>query len=471
LLYRLVNTGAGLAPMTGAVVASLAGFRYWYPNSQTPALDGIDLDIDGGLTLVAGASGSGKSSLLRVFNGLVPHFHGGTVGGSAWVCDHDVITTPTRVLATRVGFVFQDPELQSVYAGVDRDVAFGLENIGVATAAMPARVSEALEQTGISHLRGRAVATLSGGERQRLALAGVLAMRPRLLVLDEPLAQLDEEGAAVLVATLGELVRAGTAVVVAEHRLEHLGALPGRHLTMHDGCLVEGVGDRVGLEVQPCHAALPTAPGPRPDTVAWRLTGVATGPARTPILEGLSLEGRAGEVVALVGPNGGGKTTLLRTIAGLLTPIAGTVERTAGRIAFLPQNPMSLLHRPSVAAEVVWTVRADKSSRDVAAILGALGLTHLAGRDPRDLSSGERQRAAIAAVLAGNPGIALLDEPTRGMDDAARDSLSRVVGKMRAAGCSIVLATHDKQLAEALADRTVMVGAGGARERTPVAAA
>jgi energy-coupling factor transport system ATP-binding protein len=327
-----------------------------------------------------------------------------------------------------------------------------------------------MERTGIAHLRGRAVATLSGGERQRLALAGVLAMRPRMLVLDEPLAQLDEQGAGALVATLGELARAGTAIVVAEHRLEHLRALPSRHLMIDGGRLVHGDGERIrptGGEQAP-HA---TAAGSGPATLAWRLVGVATGPARTPILEGVSLEGGAGEVVALVGPNGSGKTTLLRTIAGLLAPMAGSVERTAGRVAFLPQNPMSLLHRPSVAAEVAWTVRRDRSAKDAGMMLSELGLAHLADRDPRDLSSGERQRAAIAAVLAGDPGIALLDEPTRGMDDAARDALCRVAGKMRDAGCSIVVATHDKRLVAALADRTVVVGAGTALERIPEAVA
>jgi energy-coupling factor transport system ATP-binding protein len=459
--------------MTGAVVVSLAGFRYWYPNSRPAALDGINLDLADGLTLIAGASGSGKSSLVRVFNGLVPHFHGGTVGGSAVVCAHDVITTPTRVLATDVGFVFQDPELQSVYASVDRDVAFGLENLGVAPAEMRRRVAVALEQTGIEHLCGRAVATLSGGERQRLALAGVLAMRPRMLVLDEPLAQLDDEGARALVATLSELARAGTVVVVAEHRFEQLGLLAGRRIAMDRGRLVDADAHWMsrmsgGPPRGPMRAM--TA-GSTPATVAWRLTNVATGPARDPILESVSLEGRAGEVLALVGPNGSGKTTLLRTIAGLLTPMTGTVERSAGRVAFLPQNPMALLHRPTVSAEVAWTVRADRSGADARSVIGELGLGHLAERDPRDLSSGERQRAAIAAVLAGAPDVALLDEPTRGMDDAARDALSRVVAKMRAAGCSIVLATHDKHLVAALADRTIAVGAGSARELTPVAVA
>jgi energy-coupling factor transporter ATP-binding protein EcfA2 len=450
------------------MIATLAGFRYWYPNAGSPSLDGIDLDIDDGITLIAGASGSGKSSLLRVFNGLVPHFHGGTVDGGATVCGHEVINTPTRILATKVGFVFQDPELQSVYPSVERDVAFGLENIGLPPAQMPAVVTDALERTGIAQLRGRAVATLSGGERQRLALAGVLAMRPPMLVLDEPLSQLDDDGARALIWTLAELAREGTAVVVAEHRFEHLAALPGRRLVIEGGRLIAG-----GWPSRDARSGgLPRTAGvPATAPVAWSLAGVATGPAGTPVLESISLEGRVGEVVALVGPNGGGKTTLLRTIAGLLAPISGRVDRTQGRVAYLPQNPMAMLHRPTVAAEVAWTVRGDAASADASTLIADLSLTRLAGRDPRDLSTGERQRAAIAAILAGAPRIALLDEPTRGMDDAARDALCRVIARMRAAGCAIVLATHDRNLAAAVADRSIAVGSGSARELTPRAVA
>jgi energy-coupling factor transport system ATP-binding protein len=455
--------------MTRPAVAALSGFTYRYPAGQTDALDIAEVRVHEGLTVITGASGSGKSSLLRVFNGLVPHFHGGTVGGSAVVRSHDVITTPTRVLATEVGFVFQDPELQSVYPTVEHDVAFGLENTATPPAAMPSRVAEALEQTGIAHLRGRAVATLSGGERQRLALAGVLAMRPRLLVLDEPLSQLDEDGARSLVAILAALARSGTAVVVAEHRLDQLGLLEGRRLAMQRGRVADPA-----TRAQRAMAEMPARPAaaqPAPSRVAWQLSGVATGPARTPILEGVCVEGRAGEVVALVGPNGGGKTTLLRTVAGLLAPLAGRVHREPGRVAFLPQNPMALLHRATVAAEVAWTVRGDPPSDDAHTIIADLGLTDLAERDPRDLSTGERQRAAIAAVLAGAPRIALLDEPTRGMDDAARDALCRAVGRLRAAGSAVVIATHDKNLVAALADRTIAVGAGLVRELAPVAVA
>jgi energy-coupling factor transport system ATP-binding protein len=205
--------------------------------------------------------------------------------------------------------------------------------------------------------------------------------------------------------------------------------------------------------------------------VAWSLDRVAAGPAREAVLESVSVDGRLGEVVALVGPNGGGKTTLLRTIAGLLTPISGTVHRAPGRVAYLPQNPMALLHRPTVGAEVAWTVRGETQSANAAALIAELGLTHLADRDPRDLSTGERQRAAIAAVMAGAPHIALLDEPTRGMDEAARDALCSVIVRMRNAGCSIVLATHDRNLAAAVADRTIAVGSGSARELSPVAVA
>ena len=166
---------------------SFSQLSYGYPASTRRALDRVDLEVDAGLVLLTGASGSGKSTLLRVCNGLVPHFHGGVIGGRALVLGHDIVRTRTRDLARDVGFVFQDPELQAVYATVERDAAFGLENLGVGRREMMRRVDDALELCGIAHLRAQAVTALSGGERQRLALAGVLVMRPRLLVLDEPL--------------------------------------------------------------------------------------------------------------------------------------------------------------------------------------------------------------------------------------------------------------------------------------------
>lgn len=203
-------------------LATLTHLTYWYPGAANPALSDVCLALENGLTAVAGPSGGGKSTLLRVFNGLVPHFHGGRIAGSAEVMGWNVIETPTRKMARHVGFVFQDPELQTVYNVVDREVAFGLENIGLPSHEMAGRVEEALHAAGVEHLAGRTVRTLSGGERQRLALASALAMRPRLVVLDEPTSQLDPDGAELVLAAAMGMVEEGRSLIVSEHRLDNL---------------------------------------------------------------------------------------------------------------------------------------------------------------------------------------------------------------------------------------------------------
>lgn len=439
-------------------IARLEELSYWYAGGDQAALDGVNLRIDSPFTLIRGASGSGKSTLLRVFNGLVPHFHGGAVRGGAVVAGHNVLSTPTRVLAEHVGFLFQDPELQTVYSVVERDVAFGLENAGVTRPVMVERVDEALHRTGLAQLRARRVATLSGGERQRLALAGLLALRPRLLALDEPLSQLDSDGAESLMTALDDVAAAGTHVVLAEHRVEHVLRRADRLVTIARGAVADGAPNRVP-------AAPPREHAPTSTVAAWQLHNVSTGPARDAVLTGVDIRGGEGEIVVLTGPNGGGKTTLLRTIAGLLMPLSGRVERAPGRVAYLPQNPMALLHRPTVRAEVELTLRRSGDAETAGSVLARFGLSHVADRYPRDLSTGERQRAAIAAVLAGTPGIALLDEPTRGMDAAARDQLQRAIIRLADTGCSVVLATHDQDLASMVADRVISVRDGVVRER------
>jgi energy-coupling factor transport system ATP-binding protein len=435
--------------MAQVALAGFDRFSYWYPGGEEPALRDVVLEVCAGLTLVTGPSGGGKSTLLRAFNGLVPHFHGGRVAGSARVAGHDLLTTPTSRLARSVGFVFQNPEAQFVHATVEHDVAFGLENTGVPRAEMVDRVEEALAAVGVLGLRQRRIATLSGGERQRVALAGAIALRPAIVVLDEPTSQLDEAGARALAAACVRLRDAGTAVVVAEHRLDLFGPVAGRLLTVDRGRVREGVGVP-GPPAQP-------RPARHPGAVGWRLDAVTAG-AGLPVLEELTLEGRRGEVIAVTGRNGSGKTTLLRVLAGLLKPLAGTVERPAGRTAYLPQDPAALLHQPTVREEVQLTLRRTAGSEDVADLLLELGLADLGGRYPRDLSGGERQRAAIAAVIAGPPELALLDEPTRGMDGAARRSLVAAVDRLAAAGASVVLATHDEELARTVADRVVSLG-------------
>jgi len=181
-------------------IARLEGVTYWYPGDAPPALRAVDLEIGPGLTVVAGGSGGGKSTLLRLLDGLVPQFHGGRIAGSATVAGLDPLRTPIPQLAQRVGLVFQDVETQSVYGTVEREVAFGLENATLPRTEMHDRVDEALASLSIEHLRGRRLATLSGGERQRVQLAAVLAMRPALVALDEPTSQLDPEGSEAVLA-------------------------------------------------------------------------------------------------------------------------------------------------------------------------------------------------------------------------------------------------------------------------------
>jgi energy-coupling factor transport system ATP-binding protein len=445
---------------------SFAGLHYTYPDTATRVLDGVDLGIDSGLVLLSGASGSGKSTLLRVCNGLIPHFHGGLIGGSARVLGRDVVHTHTRELACDVGFVFQDPELQAVYPSVERDAAFGLENLGIARPEMLRRVDDALEMCGIAHLRSRAVISLSGGERQRLALAGVLAMRPRLLVLDEPFSQLDPDGSRALLAALAAAVQAGATALVAEHRHHLVSERADRWLLMAHGRVAASPPPRpieAASVVSPCGARSPSE-------LSWRLHQVSAGHGRVTVLHDLELAGGGGEVVALTGANGSGKTTLLRTIAGLLPPLSGSVERRPGRIAYLPQNPSALLHRATVRSEIAWTLMRTRSGGGADAVLDELGLTAVAERDPRDLSSGQRQRAALAAVLAGGPSLLLLDEPTRGMDDAARTSLATAVARIADRGGSAVVATHDQQLVAAVATRVVELRDGAAHEPQPLMA-
>jgi len=459
---------------------------YAYPAAAAPSLLEVTLTFGPGLTAVVGPSGSGKSTLLRLLNGLVPHFHGGTIRGQVRIRGKDAFRTPTSALAREVGFVFQDPESQFVRSIVEDEVAFALENTAVPHAMMRERVAQAMDAAGVAHLAARATVSLSGGEKQRVAIASAIALRPGILALDEPTSQLDPGGAAAVLSACADLAQNGTTVVIAEHRAASLLTVADQLVVVDQGRVLGpgdvnrmlqhladppplvGLGRTLGWDpvlVEPTEARRMAPPlrkrvAAQPVTggaAAWELRACDLGHAGHAVLEDIEVAGHTGEVVVLMGPNGGGKTTLLRAIAGLQKPLAGRAWRSPGRVAYLPQDPGVLLHRSSVRHEVEYTLRRARSDQSAELVIGRLGLSGLAGRYPGDLSSGQRQRAALAAILAGTPTLILLDEPTRGMDLRARLALTTLVREMTASGASAVVATHDPDLAGSIADRVLVV--------------
>ncbi len=433
-----------------------------YPDAEVALFRELSLTIPpGSFALVVGASGSGKSTFLRMINGLVPQSSGGWMRGRICVGDLDT-RLGTAKLAPWVGMVIQRPERSFIAEVVEEEVAFAPEQAGFPPEVVAARVEEALDRMGIAHLRGRRIATLSGGEKQLLALAAALALRPPILLLDEPMSQLDEVARASLIRLLQRLHEEGMTVIIAEHRLQALRPLATQVIRLGEP-----------RAVPPLPPLLPAG-----ERVVLRVEGLTVGyEDRPPVLQGVDLTLRQGEIVALIAPNGAGKSTLFRAIIGLLPLRRGrifccgasiesaSVEVRARQIGYLPQDPDLLLFAESVADEVRFTLRHHGLPDDeevVMPLLAQLGLAEVAGAYPRDLSLGQRQRVALAAVMAPRPSVLLLDEPTRGLDTVQAAALGGLLRRWAASGMSVLLATHNRAWAMALAHRTVgLEGKGG----------
>jgi len=422
-----------------AVVDSLT-FAY---TGGAPVLDDVSLVVgDGEHVALLGPSGCGKSTLLRALAALVPHFHGGTMRGSVVVGGIDTRNARPANLAGTVASVFQDPEDQVVMSKVANEVAFGLENVGAPAREIWPRVEEALELVGAEHLAERVTGELSGGELQRVSLASALALRPRLLLLDEPTSQLDPDAADAFFDLVEHLP---CAVLVSEQRPARPLAHVGRVLFMDAGRVVLDAPRDRALTWLAEHRPLYL---PHEPEVVCRVRGARFAYGDNVVLENASLEIRRGEVVALTGPNGAGKTTLARIAAGLLQPEAGAA--THARSAYLTQDPGRHLVTERVLDEAALGAGRERAR----AALADVGLTAFEQRHPRDLSSGERERLALAAVLATDPELLVLDEPTRGVDPERKQELARLL-RAQAPRRGTLVVTHDLVWAAEVADRVV----------------
>lgn len=536
-----VPAPSATSPSTGGDAGAGAGvrgarivFRGWgwrYPERDAWAVRDVDLTVSPGERVaVVGPSGAGKSTLLRAVAGVLPDEPDATddtaasVQGTLLVDEAD-----PRAVRGRVGLVMQDPEAHTVMSRVGDDVAFGCENAGVLRDETWDRVRTALDVVGLDLPLDRSTAQLSGGQRQRLALAGVLAMRPGALVLDEPCANLDPDG----VAQVHDAVRAlldetGATLLVVEHRigtwldlvdrlvlLEPGGGVvadgpPAQVLAVHGealtaaGVWVPGAepgcgsarrrqrargraGEIPGASGGATAAFRPLGAGERDQGTAVLLEarGLGTARAKQPVGNGIDLGLRAGQVLAVTGPNGVGKSTLGLTLAGLLPPAAGELRATdaladgigtaphawtsrelAARIGTVFQDPEHQFVARSVREEIEAGPRAldapDAAER-ATALLDEFGLAHLADANPFTLSGGEQRRLAIASVIAARPPVVVLDEPTSGQDRATWHAVVGRLGALADAGTAVVAVTHDRDLVRALDADEVVLGPEGAR--------
>ena len=471
-----------------------------------PTLRDVSFTVaDGDLCVVVGLTGTGKSTLLGLVNGLVPHFTGGRLTGRVRVAGRSTHHERPRDLADLVGYVGQNPLHGFVTDRVEDEIAYGMEQLGLPPATMRKRVEETLDLMNIVALRDRPLADLSGGQQQRVAIASVLAAQPRILVLDEPTSALDPNAAADVLAAITTLVHeVGLTVVLAEHRLERVlhyadtvawvrtdGTVEyGRPGDVLAGCDVvpplaelaralrwPGVPTSVrdARRLVQCDAITVSAPPPKAlptAPVGLSVRGLTVDYGRLRAVDGVSLDFAAGTTTGLMGRNGAGKSSLLWAVQGGV-PSTGEVD-AAGvdprrlrpadarrAVALVPQTASDLLYLPTVSAELA---RADAESS--AAPGTALGQLRLLGADlpldadPHDLSEGQRLALVLAIQLTASPSVVCLDEPTRGLDYDMKHRLRDIVAQLAAAGQTVIISTHDVEFAAAATDRLVVMADG-----------
>ena len=486
-------------PDSPLVIENLS-FRY--RDRQRAAIHDISFEtIPGEILLIAGASGCGKTTLIRCINGLIPRSYKGEISGRVTVFGEEVKDWPLSRISQKIGTVLQDPERQILGTKVLNEVAFGLENLGLPREEIRQRAGEALDFLKILHLQDRETFHLSGGEKQKVALAGVLAMRPSILLLDEPLASLDPASAQETLDTVRFLVDQGMNVLLVEHRVEDvLRIQPERVMFMSEG-EIRYLGNLSGLskvvnyrEVKlPAPDIVERAKQDQPPAEITILPGVASSKSRSEalvrfenvsfgydsnadVLHNISLEIKRGDVIAVLGPNGSGKTTFVKHAIGLLKPKLGrvlvdgrntkdvSVAQIASTLGYVFQSPSHMLFAPTVHEELAFGPTNMKHSKkqieqEVKEALRIVNLSDKEQDPPLALSFGQQKRVSIAAILAMQSRILVMDEPTAGQDYQNymnfMDSILQLPGFE-----AILFITHDVDLAVIYANRVLIIADG-----------
>ena len=447
------------------IAIRLKEVSFKYDGAKENVLENINLTVEYGETvLLSGVSGEGKSTLLSIINGVIPFVNSGEFSGSVEIDGKDVTKLKISERSKLIGTVLQNADEQIIYDLVNEEIAFGCENLNITSEEIDRRIERFTTLMQIE--KNAKTKTLSGGQKQRLITASTLAMEQKIIILDEPLANLDTHTAHILLKALRNLANSGYAVLIVEHRLDVVKNYIDKVMRIENKQLF------TSTDINDLNSGIKTIPhadGSLPGEVLIKGEKLFFAAGDRNIIDGLDIEIRAGERIVLLGENGCGKTTLMRMLARLNKPNDGALSQTItkskkanskwfSKVGYVYQNPVYQLFMPTLLSEISFKAKSEEIAREM---INAFGLSGLEQRHPQSLSEGQKRRASIAAVCASEPTILFLDEPTVGQDYKNLCKTVETVNKInKNLGTAIVTVTHDKRCAGALADRVLIMENG-----------